>query len=113
MIWKALTHSYMRRVHPLVRGAHTVDQLLDMPHRRVRQHAMAAVEDERSGCEVLQDVIDSAIESLAAGICLRTPVTIRAQGSIQQRSNSSDDSTPAQVSKICTASAPASNCRIK
>ena len=41
----------------------------------------------------------------------RTPATIRSAGSMHQRSNSSGGSTPAQVSKICTASTPASNCR--
>ena len=40
---------------------------------------------------------------------LRTPSTMRAVGSTDQRANSRGGSTPAQVSKICKASAPASN----
>ena len=44
---------------------------------------------------------------LASGTCLRTPSTMRRVGSIDQRSNSRGGSTPAQVSKICSTSAPA------
>ena len=44
---------------------------------------------------------------LASGICSRTPATIFCVGSMHQRSNCSGPSTPAQVSKICTTSAPA------
>ncbi len=44
----------------------------------------------------------------APGTCWRTFATIRRVGSMHQRANSSGGRTPAQVSKICTASTPAS-----
>ena len=47
---------------------------------------------------------------LASGICRRTPSTIFCVGWMHQRSNCSGPSTPAQVSKICTHSAPALSC---
>ena len=43
----------------------------------------------------------------APGTARRTSATIRCVGAMHQRSNSSGGSTPAQVSKICTASTPA------
>ena len=43
----------------------------------------------------------------ASGTCLRTPSTMRFVGSTDQRWNSRGGSTPAQVSKICSTSAPA------
>ncbi len=46
----------------------------------------------------------------ASGTFARTPSTMRRVGSTDQRTNSRGGSTPAQVSKICSASAPASSC---
>ncbi|TCU65934.1 hypothetical protein EDE08_117117 [Bradyrhizobium sp. R2.2-H] len=46
----------------------------------------------------------------ASDILARTPSTIRRIGSTDQRANSAGGSTPAQVSKICKASAPAASC---
>ena len=50
---------------------------------------------------------------LAPGTLLRTFSMIRRVGSIHQRANSVGPKTPAQVSKICTASAPACNWRTR
>ena len=145
-------------------------RLLDMRDRRLRQDAVAEIEDQRALGEVLQDVVDRAVERGAAGEQhqrveialhgdaalhvraherrLRGPVdadrvdrhlrrdsasseapaprgkpmifapgtarrtfsTMRRTGATHQRSNSAVGSTPAQVSKICTASAPALSC---
>ena len=49
----------------------------------------------------------------APGTCSRTMVTMRLVGAMHQRANSSGGSTPAQVSKICTASAPACSWRTR
>ena len=49
----------------------------------------------------------------ASGIACRTLATIRPTGSTHQRSNASPANAPAQVSKICTTSAPELICPIK
>src|SRR6516162_1310963 len=51
--------------------------------------------------------------NFAVGIFARTAAMMRAHGSTQHRSNSPSGNMPAQLSNICTASTPDSNCRIK
>ena len=72
---------------------HPLQHLLDMGDRGFRLDAVAEIEDQPPLGVIRQHVIDGAVE--------------RRAGSIDHRSNSRGGSTPAQVSKICTASAPA------
>src|SRR4051812_772178 len=60
MMWNALTHPYIGS------APHASQHLLDMGDRRLRQDAVAEIEDERSIRECLHHRIDSTVERAAA-----------------------------------------------
>src|ERR1700728_2248934 len=84
MMWKALSQGQIAaiRVPPgsslIARYvADAGDQLLDMSNRRLRQHPMAEVEDERSAAKGFEYRIHSAIERFAADQqCKRIEITL-------------------------------------
>src|SRR5215472_15532665 len=65
MTWNALIHSYMQRLLSEARATHARNELFDMCHRRVRQHAMTEIEDKRSSFEIFQYAIDRISERVA------------------------------------------------
>ncbi len=64
MMWKAFSQRYMVASSP---AAHALEHLLDMRDRRLRQDAVAEIEDEWAARQRRQDVVDVAVERRAAG----------------------------------------------
>src|ERR1700692_451590 len=75
MMWKALIHSYIVYIFAGIRtvasnrsrqAAHARNQSFHMCDRRLRQHAMTEIENERPSGKGLESGIDGAIKRCAA-----------------------------------------------